>query len=132
MSELLFDLGLVVLLSILVSSALAWSWAGNRGWCEYVVSTLCVWAGISVIPLFAPHGETSTVPGVFDQILAGAISSAPLALLPMLVLVAMVAKGMPTREIVLASTVPSILAVPLTFYSVLYSSCYVLGEGCDL
>jgi len=128
MSELFSNLGLVVLLSILVSSALAWAWAGNRGWFGYVVSTVCVWAAISAIPLFAPYAETSAVPGVSDQMLAGVISSAPLVLLPMLCLVALVAKGVRTREIVLASTVASILAVPLSFYSALYASCEILHD----
>jgi len=36
--------------------------------------------------------------------------------------------GVPARTIVIASTAASIFALPLTFYSSLYASCYVLHD----
>jgi hypothetical protein len=111
-------------LVILVSSALAWAWAKNRGWLGYITSTVCVWAGISAIPLFAPSAETL----VLDQILGALVCLAPFAIVPMLILVPLVVRGAAVRTIIIASTVASIFAVPLTFFSGLYASCYVLHD----
>jgi hypothetical protein len=103
--------------SAFLSSTLAWVWARNRRWLEYVLSTVAVWIGLSMLP-----------PIDYPHFLASLIAFAPFALLPALFLVPMVLMGVAARKIVMAGTVASIFAVPLTFFSGLYASCYVLHD----
>jgi hypothetical protein len=107
--------------SVLVSALLACMWARNRGWFGYVNSTAAVWIGLSMLP-----------PVDYPHFLASLTTLTPFAILPLLFLGPLVAKGGPARAIFIASTVTSIFALPLSGISVLYTSCYFLHEGCDL
>jgi hypothetical protein len=127
MSPPLFSISLVAA-SILISATLAWAWGKNRRWFGYVVSTVAIWVGISTLPLFTQPWEPATFPVDWPHFLSTVIALAPLALVPMLVLVGLVLKSSPLRQIGVASAVASTLALPMCVFSGLYASCYVLHD----
>lgn len=127
MSALLICVGMAVT-SAIVSGILAWAWAKKHGWVGYVISTAAVWIGISTLPLFTPSWQIPAFPVDFAHFLANLIAIAPLALLPFVVLVRLVLKGSNAREIIITSSVTSIIAVPLCFFSGVVASCSVLGD----
>jgi hypothetical protein len=102
---------------VLVFSVLAKVWAKSRspGW--FALSLVVAWIIVATLPVSARPWERARFPVDAAHFVANMIWAAPFLIAGVLGLAPFVAAGASRREIVVASVVASVVAVPVSFIS---------------
>jgi hypothetical protein len=106
--------------SVLVFSVLASVWAKSRspGW--FALSLVVAWIIVATLPVSAPPWERARFPVDAAHFVANMIWAVPFLIAGVLGLAPFVAAGASRKEIVIASIVASVVAVPVSFISGLF------------
>lgn len=109
--------------SVVIFSVLAMAWAKSRSPRRYALSVVAVWVIVSTLPLSARPWESTTFRADAAHFRATMIWAAPFMVCGLLGLVGFVATGASRNKILVASLATSVVAVPISFLSLLYGVC---------